>query len=98
MDCSPGCASLFFLSETTFGWDACRALGVSKLRNSVYPPIPYDSILLICDFLSDPLSPVAALWFMASVPSSCLAGVIACLDEDSFRPFVQKASGEQASD
>ena len=27
------------------------------------------------------LSPVAALWFIASVPSWCLAGVIACLDE-----------------
>ena len=30
-----------------------------------------------------PPSPAAALWFVARVPSSYLAGVIACLDEDS---------------
>ena len=45
-----------------------------------------------------PLFPVAALWFVASVPPSYLAGAIACLDEDSLAPsFRRYPASKQAS-
>ena len=45
-----------------------------------------------------PLSPVAELLLVASVPSSYLAGVIECLDEYSLAPsFVRNPASKQAS-
>ena len=41
------------------------------------------------------LSPVAALWFVAIVPSSYLAGVIACFSDERLAPSLRRhLSGE----
>ena len=37
-----------------------------------------------------PISPVAALWFVAIVPSSYLAGVIACLSDGRLAPSFRR--------
>ena len=63
-------------------------------------------ILCICiygpsewaSFMVPPLSLVVALWFVASVPASYLAGVIAYPDEDSLAPsFKRHPASKQAT-
>lgn len=39
-----------------------------------------------------PFSPAEALRSVENIPSSCLAGVIACQNEDALAPFAQQAS------
>ena len=44
-----------------------------------------------------PLSPIAALWFVAIVPSKYLAGVIACLSDDRLAPSFRRHLARQAA-
>ena len=60
------------------GTSSCGGSGQAR------PGTESNGVTALCYGIPSP--PVATLWFVASVPSSYLAGVIACRDDDSLAP------------